>query len=130
MKIYFIGISGIGVSALAKYFLKKGHQVSGSDLIESDVSLNLQKMGAKIYYGPQKAKNIKKDIDLVVFSPAIKKDNPEFKKAKKLKIKTQGYPQALGDLVKQHHTIAVCGMHGKSTTTAMLGALLKKAGIK
>ena len=129
MKIHFIGISGIGVSALAKYYLQKGEQVTGSDLNRSEVASNLEKLGAKIFYGQQKADNVASDIDLVVYTVAVPKDNPELLQAGKLKIKTQTYPEALGDLVKKHFTIAVCGMSGKSTTTSMTGIVLKKAGL-
>ncbi len=128
MKIHFIGIGGIGVSALAQYYLEKGHQISGSDLAYSEITEALIKKEVKVYIG-QKAENVAKDIDLVVYSPAVQKDNPEMKRAKKFKIKIQSYPQALGELTKQHFTIAISGTHGKSTTTTMLGLLLIKAGL-
>ncbi len=128
MKIHFIGIGGIGVSALAKYYLEKGCQVSGSDLVSSEITKALRKKGAKLLIGEHKAKNLPKNVDLVIYSPAIPKDNPELKEAKKLKIKCLSYPEALGELTKKYFTIAVSGTHGKSTTTAMAGLLLKKAG--
>lgn len=112
MKIHFIGIKGIGVSALAGYYLAKGHKVSGSDLV----------------LGPHRAKNVPKDADLVIHSPAVTLDNPEIKQAKKLKIKIQTYPEALGDLTKEYFTIAISGTHGKSTTCAMVALILMKAG--
>lgn len=128
MKIHLIGIGGIGVSALAQYYLSKGHKVSGSDLVESEIIDFLKKKGIKIYIG-NFAKNIEKDLDLVVYSPAVKKINLEYKKAKQLKIKIQSYPEALGELTKEYYTIAVAGAHGKSTTTAMLGLVLTVAGL-
>jgi len=128
MKIHFIGIGGIGVSALAKYYLEKGCQVSGSDLVSSEITKALKKLGAKIFIGRHKIKNLPEDADLVIYSPAVSKDNPELKEAKKLKIKCLSYPEALGDLTKKYFTIAVSGTHGKSTTAAMIGLLLKKAG--
>ncbi len=112
MKIHFIGIKGIGVSALAGYYLAKGHKVSGSDLV----------------LRPHRAKNVPKDADLVIHSPAVRSDNPEIKQAKKLKIKIQTYPQALGELTKEYFTVAVSGTHGKSTTCAMISLILMKAG--
>ena len=112
MKIHFIGIKGIGVSALAGYYLAKGHKVSGSDLV----------------LGLHRAKNVPKDADLVIHSPAVQPDNPEIKQAKKLKIKIQTYPQALADLTKEYFTIAISGTHGKSTTCAMISLILMKAG--
>jgi UDP-N-acetylmuramate--alanine ligase len=133
MRVYFIGIGGIGVSALAKYYLKKGWQVSGSDLASSEIIEALKKEGAKIKIGKHKAGNLPKNIDLVIYSPAVQKDNPELKKAYKLRatsyeLRIMSYPQALGELTKKHFTIAVAGTHGKSTTTAMVGLLLVKAG--
>jgi UDP-N-acetylmuramate--alanine ligase len=127
MKIHFIGIGGIGVSALARYYLAQGNEVSGSDLVSSEITKALEKLGAKIFIGKHKAKNLPKDVNLVVYSPAVEEKNPELKKARKLKIKCQSYPQALGELTKNHFTIAVCGSHGKSTVAAMIGLILTKA---
>jgi UDP-N-acetylmuramate--alanine ligase len=129
MRIHFIGIGGIGVSALARYFLALGHEVSGSDLVFSEITKALEKLGAKIFIGKHKEKNLPRDVDLVIYSPAATEDNPELKKAKKLKIKCQSYPQALGELTKNHFTIAVCGSHGKSTVAAMIGLILTKANL-
>jgi UDP-N-acetylmuramate--alanine ligase len=127
-KIHLIGIGGIGVSALAQYYLSKGHKVSGSDLVASEITDFLKGKGIKIYIG-NKAENIKPDLDLFVHSPAVKMDNPEYKKAKELGIKTQSYPEALGELTKEYYTIAVAGAHGKSTTTSMIALILTKAGL-
>jgi len=134
MRIHFIGIGGIGVSALAKYYLKKGHQVSGSDLVSSEITQALKKQGVKIIAGKHKAENLPQNTDMAIYSPAVQSSNPEFKKAQKLKIvncklKIKSYPEALGELTKQYFTIAVAGTHGKSSTTAMLGLLLAKAGL-
>ena len=128
MKVYLVGIGGIGVSALAQYYLSKGHEVSGSDLAASEITDFLKKKGIKIFIG-NFAKNIEKDLDLVVYSPAVKQDNPELKKARQFKIKTQSYPEALGDLTKEYYTIAVAGAHGKSTTASMIALVLTKAGL-
>ncbi|MDD5551929.1 MAG: UDP-N-acetylmuramate--L-alanine ligase [Candidatus Pacebacteria bacterium] len=129
MKIYFIGIGGIGVSALARYYLKKGHGVSGSDLIATEITKALKKEGAKISIGKHKASNVKKDTNLVIYTFAAPKENPELREARKLKIKTKTYPEALGDLTKKYFTIAISGTHGKSTTSSMAGILLKEAGL-
>ena len=128
LKIHFIGIGGIGVSALARYYLEKGAKVTGSDLVSSEITEALKKMGAKIFIGPHLARNVLAHTDLVVYSPAVPRDNPELEGAKKLRIKCQSYPEALGELTKKYFTIAVSGTHGKSTTTAMIGLLLTKAG--
>ena len=134
MKVHFIGIGGIGVSALARYYLTQGHQVTGSDLVSSEITDSLKKSGAKIFVGKHKAKNLPKDVDLVIYSPAVQPNNPELKKAHKLqttnyKLQVQSYPQALGELTKKYFTIAVCGSHGKSTVAAMIGLILIKAGL-
>jgi UDP-N-acetylmuramate--alanine ligase len=126
-RIHFIGIGGIGVSALARYFLAQGTEVSGSDVCDSPILRDLKKLGAKIFVGHKK-ENLPSLVDLVVYTAAATKDNPELKEAKKRKIKCQTYAQALGDLTKQMFTIAVSGMHGKSTTTAMIGLILEAAG--
>lgn len=134
MKIYFIGIGGIGVSALAQYYFQKGNEVLGSDLTSSEITDFLKKQGIKIKIGKHKAGNLPSDVDMVIYSPAVQKENPELKKAiqlrkthKKLKIKS--YPEALGDLTKEYFTIAVSGTHGKSTTCAMISLILIKAGL-
>ncbi len=129
MKIHFVGIGGIGVSALAQYFLSKGNKVSGSDLASSETIKLLEKKGAKISIGKHKKKNLPKDTNLVIYSPAIEEKNPELKEAKENKIEIKSYPQALGDLTKKYYTIAVSGTHGKSTTSALLGLILAEAGL-
>jgi len=129
MNVHFIGIGGIGVSALARYYLAKGHKVTGSDLVASEITDSLKKLGAKIFTGKHKTKNLPKNANLVIYSPAVKPNNPELKEAKKLKIKCQSYPEALGELTKKYFTIAIAGSHGKSTVAAMTGLLLEKAGL-
>ena len=95
MKIYFIGIGGIGVSALARYYLEKGHKVSGSDLASSEITDALIKSGTKIRIGEHKAGNISKDTDLVIYSPAVNPQNHEYKEARKRKIKLQSLKKIL-----------------------------------
>lgn len=134
MKIYFIGIGGIGVSALARYYLTKRNIVFGSDLVSSEITQALKKAGAKIKIGPHKKENVPKDVDLVIYSPAVPKINPELKQAYRIQhtnpnIQILSYPEALGELTKQHFTIAISGTHGKSTTTAMAALILIKAGL-
>jgi len=133
-KVHFIGIGGIGVSALARYYLASGWQVSGSDLARSEITGALKKAGARIKIGKHKADNLSWGVDLVVFSPAVKPNNPELKQAYKLKTKNKklkiwSYPEALGELTRKYFTIAVSGTHGKSTTTAMIGLILIKASL-
>jgi UDP-N-acetylmuramate--alanine ligase len=128
MKIHFIGIGGIGVSALAKYYLEKGEQVSGSDLCASQITNDLIEKGAKVIIGEHDAKNIS-DYDLIIYSPAVKEDNSERVEANNRGIKELSYPQALGEMTKNHYTIAVSGTHGKSTTTSMIALVLTEAGL-
>ena len=129
MKIHFIGIGGIGVSALAKYYYSKGAEVTGSDLSNSEIIESLKKEGIKIYIGKHSSEIINSDIEMVVYSPAVPKDNPEIKKAEDLNLNILSYPEALGELTRNHFTIAVVGSHGKSTITALIGILLKEAGL-
>ncbi|MFH1346992.1 MAG: UDP-N-acetylmuramate--L-alanine ligase [Spirochaetota bacterium] len=125
-RIYFIGIGGIGTSALARWFLSKGYKVSGSDASPSETTQELRKQGIKVFIG-HKASNLDKNIDLVVHTAAVKPENPEFNKAKELKIPVMSYSQALGSLTRQYKTIAIAGAHGKSTTTALMSLVLIKA---
>lgn len=125
--IHFIGIGGIGISGLAKIFLWEGKKISGSDLISSKNILDLKKLGAKIFIGPHKSKNITKNIDLIIYTQAVEKNNPEIKVAKKLNTKILSYPQALGLLTHDKFSICISGTHGKTTTTALSSLVLTKA---
>lgn len=127
-KVYFSGIGGIGVSALAKMFLARGVEVLGSDVEKSQTTLDLENKGIKVFY-EQKQENITRDLDLMIFSPAVPEDNPERKKAAALDIQQKSYPEVLGELSKIFKTIAVCGTNGKSTTTAMISNILIDAKI-
>ena len=129
MKIHFIGIGGIGVSALAKYYLEKGHTISGSDLVKTEITDWFEQRNVKLFIGEHKPENVVDDISMVIYSPAIPENNLELEKAKTIGLKIMTYPQALGELTKKYFTIAVTGTHGKSTTTSMIGLLLIKAGL-
>lgn len=118
--IHFIGIGGIGVSAIAQMMLLRGAVVSGSDTGSSLVTDELIKHGAKVFTGGQKAEQVPSDADLVVYTVAVRDDNPELVQAKTLGIKTLTYPEVLGIISRDHYTIAVSGTHGKTTTTGML----------
>jgi len=125
-KIYFAGIGGIGVSAIARFMLANKKIVIGSELSDSETVDQLRNLGIKIVIG-QKAENITKDIDLLVYSPALPDNHPERIAAKKLKIKELSYPEILGILSMQYNTIAISGTHGKSTTTAITGLIFETA---
>lgn len=128
-KIHFVGISGIGISGLAKICLEMGKEVTGSDLTDSIVTEGLRKSGAKIILGKQKESNVPDDIDLLVYSNAVPEGNPERKKAVKMGAEQLNYPQALGQLTRDKELICISGTHGKTTTTAMAVSVLKAAGI-
>lgn len=127
-KIHFIGIGGIGLSAIAKLMLAQGKTVSGSDANKSEITDELAKFGARIFIG-QKAENLANDTELVIYTLAIPKNNPERVKAEKMKIPMLTYPEALGLLFNGKFGIAICGTHGKSTTTSMISLVLAEGGL-
>jgi len=127
-QIHFIGIGGIGMSGIAAILLKKGFKVSGSDLKDSNIINHLRRAGAKICIG-HSAQNLKEDIDLVVYSSAIKEDNPEFKEAKKRHINIMHRAESLARLMQDKVVITVTGAHGKTTTTSLSSYLLLQAGL-
>lgn len=128
-KVYFIGIGGIGMSAVARMMLNEGKEVIGSDRSESLVTDELEKLGVKVFY-KQEAENITPDIDLVVYTIAMTDDSPELVKARKLGIECKTYPEMLGLISADKYTIAVAGTHGKTTTTAMIAEIMIKAGLE
>lgn len=127
-KVHFIGIGGIGISAIARMMMLEGKEVSGSDRDESEVTRELAKLGAKVAIG-QKAENIAPGTDLVIYTIAIPDDDPELARARELGIRCVTYPQALGLITKEKFTIAVSGAHGKTTTTAMVAKVMMDNGL-
>jgi len=126
MNIHFIGIGGIGVWALAKYYLSQGAQVSGSDLVSSEITEELAKLGAKITIGNHKKTNIPNGAAKVIYTAALDDHNPELREAKRRKLKVQSYPEAIAELTKKYTTITISGAHGKSTTTALVALILEE----
>ena len=126
--IHFIGIGGIGISAIARMLLLQGKQITGSDRDETRVTEELRKAGVQIFIGAQK-ENISADCDLVIYTVAIPEDNPEFVEAKKRGIKMLTYPQTLNIISREKYTIAVSGTHGKTTVTAMVAKVMIDAGL-
>jgi UDP-N-acetylmuramate--alanine ligase len=126
--IYFIGIGGIGMSAIARILLKEGCIVEGSDIQTSPLTSTLEKMGAKINT-KQDGSFMTSGTNMVVISAAITEDNPDLKTARKLGIKVVKYSQILGSLMKEKCGIAISGTHGKTTTSAMVSTILKTGGL-
>ena len=127
--IYFIGIGGIGVSAIARMMLKEGKHVSGSDISRSEIINELEKLGAKFEVG-QNVDMIPDDTDLIIYSPAVTIYDPKLLDAiKKKKIPALTYPETLREISKDKYTIAVSGTHGKTTTTAMIAKMMIDAGL-
>ena len=126
--IHFIGIGGIGISAIAKMFLERGVNVSGSDSSISVLVEELRQMGAQVFVGHE-AQNIPRACDLVVYTNAISQDNVELVEAQGRSIKALSYPEVLGEISKEKFTIAISGNAGKTTTTAMLGQVFIDAGL-
>ncbi len=127
-RIHFIGIKGIGISGLACYFKKKGYFVSGSDSQEkfpTDKLLKKYKIKPKEF----SEKNIKKNLDLVIYSSAYQENHLERKKAKKLKIPQKSFFEVLADIFnRKKNKILIVGTHGKTTTSSLTAHLLKKTG--
>lgn len=122
-KIHCIGIGGIGLSAVAEIFISRGYEVSGSDMRESEITERLINEGANIYLG-HRAKNVE-NVDLVIYSSAVGKDNPELARAEELGIPAITRAQALGLLMDEYeNSIAISGTHGKTTTTSMVLSLI------
>lgn len=121
--VHFIGIGGIGVSAIARLMLARGISVTGSDRENSVIIEKLEEEGAKIFIG-HNATQLPDGCNLVVYSPAIKNDNPELVSAQAYGIQALSYPEALGKISSGMRTIAISGTHGKTTTTAMISEIL------
>ena len=127
MVIFCSGIGGIGLSAYAALQRANGHVVRGSDRSDSALLADLRAQGIEVFLN-QDGSHVTDDIELFVYSEAVPPDAPERKKAESLGIPQQSYFQALGEVSKAHDVIAVCGTHGKSTTTAMVGKVFIDAG--
>jgi len=120
--IFFVGIGGIGMSGIAEIMLKNGYRVSGSDRELTDITEYLEQHGAKIYEGHSE-KNLK-DVDVLVYSSAVKEENPERQKAQKLKIIQIRRAEMLAQIISRQYCIGISGTHGKTTTTSMVGSVL------
>ncbi|HUC01732.1 MAG TPA: UDP-N-acetylmuramate--L-alanine ligase [Candidatus Paceibacterota bacterium] len=132
LRVHFIGIGGIGMSGLARYFLAHKWAVSGSDAVRSPLTDELIKEGVKVKIGHKKG-NIPGGTHLVIYNRAILPANPELAAAEVMAQRKQKvvlpYSKALGRITEDYQTIAITGSHGKSTTTALAGLALMRAGL-
>jgi len=128
-KIYMIGIKGVGMTAIAQVLKLRGAEVTGSDTHEKFFTDEvLEKIGIKFYEGFNAENLAAEKPDLVIYSTAYTEENPELATARKSGGAILSYPEALGQILKEGFGIAVCGTHGKTTTTAMLGFVLQELG--
>ena len=126
-RIHFVGIGGIGMSGIAEVLLNLGYKVSGSDLKASTVTQRLASLGAITFEG-HRAENIS-GAEVVVTSSAIAQDNPEVTEAHKLHLPVIQRAEMLAELMRLKYGIAIAGMHGKTTTTSMVAAVLAAGGL-
>jgi UDP-N-acetylmuramate--alanine ligase len=126
-RIHFVGIGGIGMSGIAEVLLNLGYKVSGSDLKSSAVTQRLAGLGATVFEG-HGAENIV-GAEVVVASSAISPENPEISRARTLHIPVIQRAEMLAELMRLKYGIAVAGMHGKTTTTSMVAAVLAAGGL-
>src|SRR5258705_4762558 len=126
-RIHFVGIGGIGMSGIAEVLLNLGYKISGSDLKPSSVTQRLEAMGTQISAG-HRAENVA-GADVVVSSSAIVGDNPEVAEAARLHIPVIQRAEMLAELMRLKYGIAIAGMHGKTTTTSMVAAVLAAGGL-
>jgi UDP-N-acetylmuramate--alanine ligase len=125
-KIHLVGIGGAGMSPLAEVLQHHGHTITGSDRARSNASTRLESIGIKVQYNhvPELVEN----ADLLVYSSAVREDNPERVYARERGIPSIRRADLLGELMRQHFTICISGTHGKTTTTSLIGSILHDAG--
>jgi UDP-N-acetylmuramate--alanine ligase len=126
-RIHFVGMGGIGMSGIAEIMLNLGYKISGSDLKSSAVTERLKSLGATVFEGhaPQNVTG----ADVVVTSSAIQPDNPEVVEARNLHVPVIQRAEMLAELMRLKYGIAIAGMHGKTTTTSMVAAVLAAGGL-
>ena len=126
MNIHFIGMGGIGMSGIARLYMSQGHRVQGSDAKHNELLSELETLGAQIFLGHDPS--YVNGADRVVYSSSIPENHPERVAAVKKGIPVIHRAEALAELCRGKFTIAVTGTHGKTTTTALIGTVLKEAG--
>lgn len=124
-KVHLIGIGGIGMSGLARMYLSRGYSVRGTDSQESEMTETLRRLGATVFIGHDS--RYVEDADLVVYSSSISEDHCERRAAVQTGIPVIHRAEALAEICRGKHTVAITGTHGKTTTTALVGMILKEA---
>lgn len=126
-RIHFVGVGGIGMSGIAELLANLGYRVSGSDARASETTARLAALGVEISIGHQ-AENVG-NVDVVVFTSAVRSDNPELTEARMRHIPVIPRAELLGELMRLRFGIAVAGAHGKTSTTSMIALVLERAGL-
>lgn len=124
--IYFLGIGGIGMSSLARYFKHQGIQISGYDRTKTDLTTALEQEGILIHYQENISK-ISSDIDLVIYTPAIPKESIELEYIRNKNLNLKKRAEILGVISKEYQSIAVAGTHGKTTTSSMVAHIMHQS---
>lgn len=125
--VHFVGIGGVGMSSIAEVLLKLGFCVSGSDLKDTETTRRLRELGARV--GTGHSKDHIDDAEVVVFSSAVDPENPEILEAVQRRIPVIPRAEMLAELMRMQTSVAVAGMHGKTTTTSMIASILTFAGL-
>jgi len=126
-RIHFIGVGGVGMSGIAEVLLNMGYTVSGSDLKAGESTERLVRLGGRVFIGHVPS-NVE-GAQVVVFSTAVPKDNPELVAARGLGLPVISRAEMLGELMRMKYGVAVGGSHGKTTTTSMIAAVLARGGL-
>jgi len=127
-RVHFVGIGGIGMSGIAEVLLTLGYSVSGSDLVESETTRRLERLGARVFGGTHDASHVDESVDVLVISSAVTFSNPEVVRARELKVPVIPRAEMLAELMRMKYGIAIAGTHGKTTTTSLVGTVLREAG--
>jgi len=126
-RIHFVGIGGAGMSGIAEVLVNLSYPVSGSDVMATDTTRRLKRLGARVHRG-HKASHVG-DADVVVVSSAVRPDNPEVVEARRRRVPVIPRAEMLAELMRLKYGIAVAGAHGKTSTTAMIAAVLTAGGL-
>lgn len=127
--LHFVGIGGVSMSGLAELLSSAGFRITGSDRARTPITDMLESRGIRVFYG-QKAENIEASVDCVVFTAAIRPDNPEYIAAQERQLPCLTRGQLMGQIMKNYSvSVGISGTHGKTTTTSMVGEILLAAGV-